>query len=199
MDGNISDHIELIARLASTPVRKAVPYAADAPTEAPTDESDPAPATHSSNTDVEEPDELAEDVSAEQSGVEKRIIVEIAKAVDEEQTVTGVVLQPEVVDGQLDIIGAAVIRKDAFKFLADFNVRTKLGVQHTTFKAKRLALAESFIAPMDMVIGNKLVKQGSWVMTVKILDKALWKKVKDGDITGFSIGGKAKVIQVKNS
>ena len=108
-------------------------------------------------------------------------------------------LQPEVVDGQLDIIGAKVIRKDAFKFLADFNIRTKLGVQHTTFKPKKLALAESFIAPMDMVIGNKLVKQGSWLLTVKVLDKALWKKVKDGELTGFSIGGKARVIPVKNS
>lgn len=137
-----------------------------------------------------------EEADGEQNTVEKQIIVDIAKADHEEQTVTGVVLQPEVVDSQGDIMSAEVIKATAFKFLANFNKTTKLGVQHSVFKKGRLELVESFIAPIDMVLGLKTVKAGSWVMTVKVLDARLWKRVKDGLITGFSIGGKATVVAV---
>lgn len=133
----------------------------------------------------------------EQIQVEKRITVDIAKADEEQQTVTGIVLQPEVVDGQGDIMSEKVIRDTAYRFLSGFNRTTKLGVQHNTFPKGKLALVESWIAPLNMTIGLKTVKQGSWIMTVKVIDKKLWKKVKDGQITGFSVGGKAKVTYLK--
>lgn len=136
----------------------------------------------------------SEDEDDEQNPVEKSIVVDIAKASEEEQTVTGIVLQPEVVDGQGDIMSSDVIKESAYNFLAGFNATTKLGLQHSTFPKGKLALVESYLAPMNFVLGSKTVKQGSWVMTVKVLDAALWKKVKEGKITGFSIGGRAKVI-----
>lgn len=145
-----------------------------------------------------EPEEVsegaAENDASEQNGVEKSMFVDIAKANEEQQTVTGVVLQPEVVDGQGDIMSSEVIRDTAFKFLANFNKKTKLGLQHSSFPKGKLALVESYLAPLDFVLGTKTVKAGSWIMTVKVLDSKLWQKVKDGKITGFSIGGRAKVI-----
>lgn len=121
--------------------------------------------------------------------------VEIAKASDEEQTVSGIVLMPETTDAQGDIYDAEVIRKSAYDFLANYNKTTKLGHQHSDFKSwgTRFALVESYVAPLDFVLGDKTVKGGSWVMTVKVLDSKIWKMVKDGKITGFSIGGKATV------
>ena len=136
----------------------------------------------------------AEDEDDEQNRVEKRFDVEILKASDEEQTVSGVVLQPEVVDAQGDIISADVIKEAAYGFLQNFNRTTKLGVQHSTFPKGKLALVESYVAPSGIVLGAKTIKQGSWIMTVKVLDADLWKKVKEGKITGFSIGGRAKVV-----
>jgi hypothetical protein len=123
------------------------------------------------------------------------VFVEIAKASDEQQTVTGIVLQPEVTDAQGDIYDANVIQAAAFDFLANYNKASKLGHQHNDFKnwEGRFALVESYLAPMDFALGTKLVKAGSWVMTVKVLDSKIWKLVKDGKITGFSIGGKATV------
>lgn len=129
----------------------------------------------------------------------KRLYVPILKANDEEQTITGVVLQPEVVDAQGDIMDAQVIRQAAHKFLAAFNQRTKLGLQHQTFKNGQFSLAESYLAPGNMVIGGKTVKEGSWVMTVKVLDSKLWSMVKAGKLTGFSIGGRARVRQVASA
>lgn len=125
----------------------------------------------------------------------QKFLVEIAKSSDEEQTVSGVVLQPEVVDAQGDIYSAEVIKQAAYKFLANYRAASKLGKQHKDFKnwEKRMALVESYLAPMEFVLGTKIVKAGSWIMTVKVLDAKIWKAVKEGNITGFSIGGVAKV------
>lgn len=140
--------------------------------------------------DVHKDEDTTEDAS---------ITVTIAKAIDDKQIVIGVVLQPEVVDAQGDIMSAAVIEKAAHKFLANYNKATKLGLQHKVFKGGMFELVESYLAPMEMAIGTLVVKAGSWIMAVKVLDADIWKAVKDGKIKGFSIGGKAKVQRLKQS
>lgn len=130
----------------------------------------------------------------EAPNAEFALYTEIAKADAEERTVTGVVLQPEVVDAQGDIISEEVIQEAAEKFLANYNKSTKLGLQHKDFK-KRFQLLQSFIVPLDMTIGNVVVKKGAWVIKVKVLDDNVWKAVKNGTVTGFSIGGKARVVE----
>jgi DNA adenine methylase len=123
----------------------------------------------------------------------------VVKANVEEQTLTGIVLEPETVDGQGDIYDASVIRSAAHRFLANFNRGTKLGLQHKVFKSGQFALAESYLAPANIAIGSQVVKEGSWVMVVKVLDHKLWKDAKAGKITGFSIGGRAKVKHLADS
>ncbi len=142
---------------------------------------------------------LPEDEEKDKKDVVKSIYVPIEITKAEERTVTGVVLQPEVVDAQGDILSKKVIESAAHKFLGVFNANTKLGIQHKSFNSKQLTLLESFIAPMEFVLGTKTVKAGSWIMKVRVEDLALWKKVKDGQITGFSIGGIAKVKELKQS
>jgi hypothetical protein len=125
---------------------------------------------------------------------EMRAFIPILKINTEEQTITGVVLQPEIVDAQGDIMSADVIRDAAHRFLADHNRTTKLGLMHKDFK-KRFELFESYLAPVDLVIGTHHVKAGAWVIVIHVLAKAIWDKVKAGKLTGFSIGGKAKVTK----
>lgn len=122
----------------------------------------------------------------------KSIYIPIAKVNEELREVTGVVLQPEVTDAQGDIMDADVIAKAAGDFLARFNKSTTLGYMHNQFN-KRFELRQSFVAPDNIVIANKTVKKGAWLMVVKVLDDKVWESVKKGKITGFSIGGKAKV------
>lgn len=131
--------------------------------------------------------------------LQKSIFVEISKSNEEQQTVTGIVLQPETTDAQGDIYDADVIRDAAYDFLANFNKSTKLGLQHSTFPKGKMELVESYVAPIEFALGTHIVKAGSWVMTVKVLDSKLWAKVKDGSIGGFSIGGKAKVKNLKKA
>lgn len=125
------------------------------------------------------------------------IYVPLIKSNEEEQTITGLVLQPEVTDAQGDIMSAKVIAKAAHTFLAKYNKVTKLGLQHKYFGKYKFELYESWIAPQDVVINGTIIKEGSWIMTVKVLDAKIWDMVKKGELTGFSIGGKAKVQKVE--
>lgn len=132
----------------------------------------------------------------ESVGKDVKLYADVLKANAEEQTVTGVVLQPETVDAQGDIYSAEVIRKAAEGFLSRYNRATKLGLQHKKFN-KKFELLQSYIAPADFAMGGRTVKAGSWVMKVKVVDSGVWKLVKEGKIRGFSIGGKARVVQLK--
>ena len=140
-------------------------------------------------------DDVQADVNKDEGDVieiQKSLFVEFTKANNEDQTVTGVVLQPEEVDAHGDIMSADVIKKAAHTFLAKFNRATKLGLMHKDF-TKNFELLESYLAPQNITIADKVVKEGSWIITVKVKDATIWKQVKEGKLTGFSIGGKAKV------
>jgi hypothetical protein len=50
---------------------------------------------------------------------------------------------------------------------------------------------ENYLAPIDMIIGNQRVRKGSWIMAHKINDDEIWKDIKEGRLTGLSMGGKA--------
>lgn len=129
----------------------------------------------------------------EQPNVSKSIWMPIVKADDDQRLATGIVLQPEVVDAQGDIISAQVIRQAAHNFLALYNKKTQLGLQHELMKPDGVELVESWIAPVDMLLNNRMIKAGTWMMTVRVKNDVLWTKIKTGQLGGFSIGGVAKV------
>jgi hypothetical protein len=99
-----------------------------------------------------------------------------------------VVLEPHTIDAQDDVMTKDDIEKTAHAYLEKSRV---IGGEHT--KAIDAVPVESFIAPQDFTVsgqyGDQVVKEGSWVLGVKVKDPAEWQKVLDGDYTGVSIGG----------
>ena len=116
-------------------------------------------------------------------------VVKVVKPKDaEERYVLGIVLEPETVDAQKDIYSHAEVRQTAHKFMEKFQ---NIGLMHRTVINSRVKILESFLAPSDFKVGDQLVKQGTWLLAVRIKDDDLWKKVKTEGLTGFSIGGSA--------
>jgi len=108
----------------------------------------------------------------------------------EKQIVWGIVYEPNKVDSQGDFATADEIEKACHGFLRDYN---QIGLMHEDTLSKQQAVTvESYIAPMDFVLGNEIVKQGSWVMAVHIQHNDIWQKVKTGEIAAFSMGGLGK-------
>lgn len=110
---------------------------------------------------------------------------------DAKQIVTGVVLTPDLVDSQGDVVSAEEIEHAAHRFLTAYR---KHDVQHAevTLGVGGIPFAEtveSYIAPIDMEIAGQQVTKGSWVMSVHVTDEEAWGRVQKGELSGFSIGG----------
>lgn len=100
--------------------------------------------------------------------------------------VSGVVLQPGIADSQGDIMSADDIETAAHDFMMKSQA---IYTQHTD-EAPNVRIVESFIAPAAMKVGDESVVKGTWMMVVKVLDEEIWKSVKGGKYTGFSIRGR---------
>jgi DNA adenine methylase len=117
----------------------------------------------------------------------------LIKGIDpgDERFVLGVVLEPEVVDAQGDIYSAEEIRSAAHRFMEDFQ---GLGLQHRERVNGDVKILESYLAPDDLSVGGTAIKKGTWLFGVRVLSDELWSMVKDGALSGFSIGGTARKV-----
>lgn len=141
--------------------------------------------------------------------VEKAQIIQLfktEKSDDEERYVLGVVLEPNdgagaplKPDTQGDIYSAEEVRQACHLFMEKFQ---NMGHMHRKLVNKKVKLVECYIAPATFKIkdpyGNEItIHKGTWLMGVHIVDQKLWKKVKEDDLTGFSIGGSAQRLPEK--
>ncbi|MCP4678729.1 MAG: hypothetical protein GY854_25110 [Deltaproteobacteria bacterium] len=110
---------------------------------------------------------------------------------EDERYVLGIVLEPEVVDAQGDIYSTEEIRQAAHRFMETFQ---GLGLMHRFRVDGQVKILESYLAPVDFEIAGTRIRQGTWLLAVRILSDELWEQVKDGVLTGFSIGGSARGI-----
>jgi hypothetical protein len=106
----------------------------------------------------------------------------------DERYVLGIILEPEAVDAQNDIYSVEEIRGAAHTFMEKFRT---MGLMHKAGVNDKVKILESYVTPCDMEVEGVPLKAGTWLMGVRVLDDELWKMVKDGALTGFSIGGSA--------
>lgn len=115
---------------------------------------------------------------------------------DEERYVLGIVLEPETVDAHNEIYSAEEIRTAAHGFMADYR---GIGVMHQFLVNGDVALLESYLAPTDFEIGGRRIKKGAWLIALRILSDGLWRQVKSGEFTGFSVGGSSRAVPEKTA
>jgi DNA adenine methylase len=109
----------------------------------------------------------------------------------DERFVLGIVLEPEVVDAQGDIYSADEIRQAAHRFMEEFG---GIGLMHRLAVNDQVKVLECYVAPVDFAIAGVPVKKGTWLLGVRVLSDELWEQVKEGKLTGFSIGGSARRV-----
>ena len=97
-----------------------------------------------------------------------------------------------VVDRQGDVITAETMEKAATQFmLGARNGLTMHSGEPTTTIVHSMPLTKQI---MDS-FGIQCDKEG-WLIAVKVHDDATWDRMKKGEFTGFSIGGRAKKVQI---
>ncbi len=113
----------------------------------------------------------------------------------DERFVLGVVLEPDVVDAQGDTYSSGEVRQAAHRFLEDFG---GLGLMHRHRVNGQVKILESYLAPSDVELGGVSIRKGTWLLAARILSDELWAQVKNGQLTGFSIGGSARKVPEPN-
>ena len=120
--------------------------------------------------------------------VEVPVVPVLKAAKEDEHIVYGIVYEPDEVDAQGDEANAEEIRKAAYKYMEE--VQT-FKVMHKGRNVK-VRILENYLAPVDFTIEGKSIKKGSWVLVTRILDKKIWKAIKKGKLTGYSMAGYAR-------
>jgi hypothetical protein len=109
-----------------------------------------------------------------------------AESTEEERTVLGVVLVPDDVDSQGDTYSKDEVRQTAHLYMTDYR---NIGLQHKALINRVVKLVESYLAPVDFIVAGTKIVEGTWMMKTRIEDDELWKKIKQGELTGYSIAG----------
>ena len=117
--------------------------------------------------------------------------VRLLKQIGEQKLVLGIVLEPETVDSQGDIYSADEVARAAHGWMENFQ---NCGFMHKTLVNENVKPVESYIAPTDFELGGQTIKAGTWLLCVHVLNDAIWKQIKAGELTGFSIGGVAQRV-----
>lgn len=131
---------------------------------------------------------LLEDMKEEKKFEKGIRMIPIDKADKDEHICCGIVYEPDVEDAQGDKADETEIRKAAYQFMEEVQ---KIKVNHEGRPIKARVL-ESYIAPQDLTIAGQSVKKGTWLMTTRILDAKVWKSIKAGELTGYSMAGYAR-------
>lgn len=115
-------------------------------------------------------------------------VVRVCKT-PEERFVLGIVLEPETVDAQGDIYSEEEIRKAAHLYMEEF---AHIKLMHAGgYIEGKVKILENYVTHVAMEVDGQPVKRGTWMLGVRVLDDSLWDACKQGDLTGFSIGGTA--------
>lgn len=128
--------------------------------------------------------------SAEAPTFQKEVKVFVNKEDAEQQLVYGVVYEPDTLDSHEDFMTADEIEKAAHGFLKDAR---NIDTQHD-FESGVGEVVESYIAPIDMEIGEETITKGSWVLVTKASDE-IWEAIQKGEYTGYSLAGTAETIE----
>lgn len=117
--------------------------------------------------------------------------MDILKKDVEKQIVYGVIFEPDMVDAHEEFVAKDDIENAAHDYLIKMRRETdesRAKLSHSLELDDRTDIVESYIAPTDFKLDEILVKEGSWIIAMKIHDEQLWKETEES-IIGFSAGG----------
>jgi hypothetical protein len=118
--------------------------------------------------------------------IEKSLEVFIFK--EDQHIVGGIVYEPDVVDAQDDWASEDDIREAEYYFMENSQ---QFKIRHKGEPDPTIRILESYLAPADFKVNGRFIRKGSWYLTLRVNNEAVWQQVKEGKLTGFSLSGTA--------
>jgi uncharacterized protein (UPF0335 family) len=129
--------------------------------------------------------------------------VAVLKAVDTMQRLaTFVVLEPQDDSGYTsDLHGDYYSAETVAKACRSFNEQCKKANLFHAVETTAFTFTESYITPADMVINDTLIKKGTWLATIHVVDEpeyeGIWQGILSGEYNGLSIQAMGTVEHLK--
>jgi len=130
--------------------------------------------------------------------------IPIAKALNEEKrTATFLVLEPQDADGStsdlhLDWYDEETIEEGCRNFN---KYCMKANLLHLV-QTNGFSFVESYIAPVEFLLGDRTIKKGSWLATIQVEDTPeyewIWQDIKSGNFNGLSIQAMGSVEDIED-
>lgn len=137
------------------------------------------------------------EITEEQINKEDELVgikLPISKATNEElMQVLYVAMMPDEVDLHGDVTTESEVRSACH----NFNQHCMKANLFHLVETDTFSIVESYIAPTDFILGEKLVKAGTWLVNLQVHDDTVWELVKSGQINGVSIGALASVQDIE--
>ncbi len=106
---------------------------------------------------------------------------------DEEQVVGGIAYSANTTDQQGEYINEEDLWAAAKSFARNGNV---IRLEHAG-RPVACQVLESFVCESACMKSGQQLRKGDWWLSARVDDPGLWKKIKRGDVTGWSLGGSA--------
>jgi hypothetical protein len=101
----------------------------------------------------------------------------------------------DVVDSQDDVIGMDALEPAVYSYV----LRNRSGASmHEEMDVARLIESMVFTEEKIKALGLPKDTPQGWFVGFKIDDPAVWKRVRDGELRSFSIGGRARRVKVED-
>lgn len=128
------------------------------------------------------------------SKIEKRFrpvtLLKVDKeGVGEERFVFGVVLVPNVPDAHQEVYSEEDVRKAAHYWMEHGGGTNK--IMHRGRSVEDIIVLETYVSKQEEEHGGEILPKGTWFLGVRVKNDKIWGLVKNGTLTGFSIGGTA--------
>ena len=109
--------------------------------------------------------------------------------------VTYVAMLPDSIDLHGDFTSSDEVRKA----MESFNRSHQTANLFHVLKTDSFEVIESYLAPVDMVLNEKPIVKGTWLMTLQVKDDKVWEMIQSGEINGISIGASAEIYNLENT
>lgn len=126
--------------------------------------------------------------------VQKQKTLPVVKAANEElKQVLFIAMVPD----EVDLHGDETSEMEVLKACHNFNTFSMKANLFHLVETDTFSIVESYIAPTEFVLGEKIVKAGTWLVNLQVHDDAVWQLIKSGQINGVSIGALASVQNIE--
>ena len=118
-------------------------------------------------------------------------VLEIVKTDNAQRLVYLIVVKPNILDTDEQWFPIEDVEVMAHRFL----VRYSLGEAHIfeehSKKTSGVFVAQSYIAPVDFILNDRSIVQGTWMVVLYVPNDEIWEKILNGELTGASPRGPA--------